>query len=389
MGSKITLTQFAQQMSEHSGFSVRECEAFLKSLFRNIGSGLETDGIVKIKEIGTFKLLTVASRKSVDVNTGVENEIPSHRKVSFIPSKELAAAVNAPFEMFDTVEISEDIDDAEIMRQESDVEAESPQYTSETPDTDLSDDNAEPADASSLTLSSEAEHIVSDNSANPADSPANVGQSSVGEVANSDNREDTHVSIQQPTPESDMDAADTVTHVRHRGFGHGFAWGIIVSLLLLVVGAGILYFMFRDRYMIVDGKEQVETVSDIPEMAMSVIDEGENQLLNIDDGEPTVMEDADMAGNTVPTVPSDPEPVYDTITDTRYLTTVAKEHYGNYHLWPYIYKENSKILGHPNRIRPGTRIVVPDLKKYGVDASNPRDIERAKKLGAEIYSRYQ
>lgn len=49
----------------------------------------------------------------------------------------------------------------------------------------------------------------------------------------------------------------------------------------------------------------------------------------------------DQAGPSVPTQPSD-QRKYDTITKTRYLTTMAKDHYGNYHLWPYIYKENEK-----------------------------------------------
>ena len=89
----------------------------------------------------------------------------------------------------------------------------------------------------------------------------------------------------------------------------------------------------------------------------------------------------------VPTTPSDAL-VYDTIGDTRYLTTMAKAHYGNYNFWPYIYEENKSMLGHPDRIRPGTPIVIPKLSKYGVDPSKNEDIEKAKQLGVEIYARY-
>ena len=86
------------------------------------------------------------------------------------------------------------------------------------------------------------------------------------------------------------------------------------------------------------------------------------------------------------TAPSD-TPVYDVVTTTRYLTTIASEHYGNFNLWPYIYEENKAILGHPDRIKPGTRIVVPPLSKYGVNPKNKSDIDKAKKMGKEIYSR--
>lgn len=89
-----------------------------------------------------------------------------------------------------------------------------------------------------------------------------------------------------------------------------------------------------------------------------------------------------------PTKPSD-QKQYDTITKTRYLTTMAKDHYGNYHLWPYIYKENAAFLGHPDRIRPGTRVVIPDLKKYGINPNNPADIAKAKQLGTQIYAKYK
>ncbi len=89
----------------------------------------------------------------------------------------------------------------------------------------------------------------------------------------------------------------------------------------------------------------------------------------------------------VPTDPSDAV-VYDTISTTKYLTTMAKAHYGNYNLWPYIYQENQSFLGHPDRIRPGTPVVIPKLSKYGVDPKNSDDIQKDKKLGVEIYARY-
>ncbi|MCM1428211.1 MAG: hypothetical protein NC097_00245 [Clostridium sp.] len=103
------------------------------------------------------------------------------------------------------------------------------------------------------------------------------------------------------------------------------------------------------------------------------------------------------ADEVVPTHPSDREeveveknePIYDVVTTTRYLTTIAQEHYGNYEFWPYIYEENASKLGHPNKIRPGTKVVVPDLKMLGIDTNNPQDEKKARRKGAEIYSRYK
>lgn len=96
-------------------------------------------------------------------------------------------------------------------------------------------------------------------------------------------------------------------------------------------------------------------------------------------------------------IPSDGKPsggdaynaiAYDRVTTTRYLTTMAREYYGNHEFWPYIYEENKSKLGNPNRTTPGTMVVVPSLKKYGVNPKNPADIEKARSMGREIYARY-
>ncbi len=80
---------------------------------------------------------------------------------------------------------------------------------------------------------------------------------------------------------------------------------------------------------------------------------------------------------------------YDTITKKRFLTTMAKEYYGDYNLWPFIYDENKAILGHPDRIKPGTRVVIPPASKYGIDASNAACVAKAKRRGQQIYSKYR
>lgn len=79
---------------------------------------------------------------------------------------------------------------------------------------------------------------------------------------------------------------------------------------------------------------------------------------------------------------------YDAIGNTRYLITMAREYYGNPEFWPYIYEENKDRFGHPDRITPGTMVLVPRLSKYGVDPKNPADVEKAKQLGRAIYARY-
>lgn len=79
---------------------------------------------------------------------------------------------------------------------------------------------------------------------------------------------------------------------------------------------------------------------------------------------------------------------YDKIGRDRFLTTMAKEYYGNPDFWSYIYEANSHRFGHPDRIKPGTSVIIPNLDRYGVDPKNPADVEKAKSLAREIYARY-
>lgn len=69
----------------------------LKDVISNtIIDGLKKDGVVKIKGLGTFKMIEVKARKSVNVRNGEEIEIPAHNKITFTPDNDFAEMVNAP-----------------------------------------------------------------------------------------------------------------------------------------------------------------------------------------------------------------------------------------------------------------------------------------------------
>ena len=81
--------------------------------------------------------------------------------------------------------------------------------------------------------------------------------------------------------------------------------------------------------------------------------------------------------------------VVDKITSTRYLTTMARHHYGDMNFWVYIYEENSDKLGHPNKIKPGTEVVIPPKEKYNINVFDTLSIEIAKEKAKEIYAKYR
>jgi nucleoid DNA-binding protein len=111
MNQKITFPELVNAISESTGYSKHLSEEFLKELFSLIANTLASGENVKIKKLGTFKVVEVDARKSVKVGTGEEIEIPGHKKVSFTPDKELAEAINLPFAAFETIELKDSVTD--------------------------------------------------------------------------------------------------------------------------------------------------------------------------------------------------------------------------------------------------------------------------------------
>ena len=80
--------------------------------------------------------------------------------------------------------------------------------------------------------------------------------------------------------------------------------------------------------------------------------------------------------------------VTDTIRPNRFLTTMARLYYGKMDYWAFIYEANADKLGHPNRIKPGTVVVIPPIDEIRRGESDAETLQRAKKLGKEIYARF-
>ena len=106
-----------QMTNEESG-------TFVKQIFALIFEVLQDDKYLKIKGLGTFKLISVSDRESVDVNTGERILIEGYDKISFTPESALRDLVNKPFAHFDTVVLNEGVEFGEEEVSEDVVEEE-------------------------------------------------------------------------------------------------------------------------------------------------------------------------------------------------------------------------------------------------------------------------
>lgn len=124
--SKISLSDLAQRLAEKSGISQQDAELFIRKMFDVANEGLQSDKLVKMKWLGTFKVMAVKDRESVDVNTGERIIIEGRDKISFTPDNILKEIVNKPFAQFETVVVNDGVDFDEIDRKFENAEEDGP-----------------------------------------------------------------------------------------------------------------------------------------------------------------------------------------------------------------------------------------------------------------------
>lgn len=388
---KVTLAGLTARLSVRTGDTKRQTEDFLRELFALIAGELEKGESVKVPGLGVFKSIEVEARKSVNVNTGEETLIPGHRKIVYMASKELSATVNEPFSMFQTIELTDDavteLEESESTEPEPvcDVPFASTVYELEEPEVmaeaELERESVQEYAAESIPEQPETFQPASEESPNSDDDPK-------------DPKDPKDLKDLKDPEDPDISEDSEIPAIPKKRFWPGFLVGFAAACLIAFVAVWTLcqYGVLSTERM-AEAKPKPASEAITVNNAMTHVPEGvpdESKAEAEPVGKEQILEQSAPEPEAEPPVPTQPsdKKVYDTITKTRYLTTMAKDHYGNYHLWPYIYKENEKILGHPDRIRPGTKVVVPPLSKYGVNPDNKADIDKAKKLGNEIYARY-
>lgn len=147
--SKISLSDLAQRLAEKSGISQQDAELFIRKMFDVANEGLQSDKLVKMKWLGTFKVMAVKDRESVDVNTGERIIIEGRDKISFTPDNILKEIVNKPFAQFETVVVNDGVDFDEIDRKfENAEEVSSPEEVFESKNDSVSENVSDTADSS-------------------------------------------------------------------------------------------------------------------------------------------------------------------------------------------------------------------------------------------------
>ncbi len=327
MNRKITFPKLTEAVASLTSVSEATAEAFIKQLFELIADTVAKGKSVTVKGLGTFS----------------PTDDPDS-PVTWIPDSALAEAVNEPFAFFEAVELGDGVTE-EIL-------------TAQTSDLPTSGTIPPPIPAMSAT---------------PA-SPA-VTAPSIPPIPKTMPTEEENLSEPEtmPEPGNEPQPDDEVSWLDNEEKASRQKWHLNPWLMFL---AGIILgFVANHVYTCYISNNQDNNIV--------------KNVIVTDTVRKTAPVAAPLPADSIAGQPSMPQASYqpiaiDTVTTSRYLTTMARKYYGNYKFWVYIYEENSDIVSDPNRIRPGTPVVIPAPEKYDIDASDPESVKKAEKRIAEI-----
>jgi nucleoid DNA-binding protein len=120
--ARILINDLASVLNERRDLNKKDATNFINELFNLIQESLEEDRLVKVKGLGTFKIIEVDDRESVNVNTGERVLIEGHDKISFAPDALMKELVNKPFSQFETVVLNEGVDFADMPEEPEEAE---------------------------------------------------------------------------------------------------------------------------------------------------------------------------------------------------------------------------------------------------------------------------
>ena len=420
MNEKINIQELIQLLSDRLGVGAQDAESFIKEFFLLIESGLERDKYVKVKGLGTFKLIDVDNRESVDVNTGERIEIQGHTKISFTPENTLKELVNRPFSHFEAVVLNDHVnfEDASEEGTEEERSSEETAAIEQTtmqpdvqPDTEQtmqpevvmpSEDTDEPevesgADQKCSEITNVVEQAVSDN----------VPEETVREAL-----PEASVPVHDLHQKTVGDEKNQAVVSNRRSGGARLFAGIMSAVMLCCACVVLaLYWdsLFPEKEVLPQGQsdpteswhtawedstEQLAAVEDVQAEANEQTSQKQHSLLVTEatqqkatPSQPQEQIQKQAAENLqqpvqqvqpvkkekvspAKTLKADSVSYVIVGTQASYtmkagetLTKVALRFYGTKALWPYIVKHNKGVIKNPDNVPYGTVIQIPKLEK--------------------------
>ena len=381
MNNRLAIQDLAGLLAEYTGKDKNSSERFLREFIAVVSEGVYTDKLVKVKGLGTFKIIPVEKRESIHVNTGERFVIPEHYKFSFLPDKELRELVNKPFSFFETTELRENVDftDMDVVLDEPDIKEtedesieemipEEKHLPEEEPVVFSEEGSAVPPEEDPVVFSEEE----------PAGQPEDEGMDTLEPVV--DERSD---SSGPDSPSEEVETGLDAERKKPRTKRIAVVSMFVFLLMLFNIG---LYL--NRAYFFKKGKEPLridtvfpkgETVATeaVPDTTIVFANEDSSQTVGETTVENPEVESEAVSPKVIARVKIEP--------GSR-LTLISLKYYGSKLFWVYLYEYNRAVITDPNNVPIGTVIEVPAPEMYGIDRRDRSSIEKAAARQTEILS---
>ena len=336
---------------------------FIREFTAIIEGTLARGESVSVKGIGTFHAVEVADELYIE----------------FAPDATLAETVNAPFSIFEPVELPDNLTDADMETAEMACNETEPASQPCPPPIPPRREPTAPEQAATSPVSEPTPNPIMEAPVQPEH--AEPEHKTAAPVPDNNEPEQ---APQNALPTKEIEKIiehERVVEVRDHSSHHTLHI-VIASLLSLVVGLAIGYFA-NNRLNLSHIKNVNIEAEGVNVISKTEAKEGKSA---------TADSVASVAAGHSASIPADtvspgqgstavePEAktmespraaiVTDTVKANRYLTTMARRHYGKKIFWVYIYEENKNIIDDPDHIAPNTVVVIPPAEKYGIKAGD-------------------
>lgn len=376
MNDKITLHELVDLFARKSQLSQADAALFAKEFLSLIEEALVKDKYVKVKGLGTFKLITVDATEETASSEPETADSQSCTRISFIPETGLQDLVNKPFAHFQPVLLKDEVHFTDLPEGETEVESQETVTEEEKAGgTDaVIESQTEPATEEADEIQPQTE-TASPIEEEPVQAPITE------EVIS----EEEEVKEKQEDTLSEKEEKIPAVAVTSSGKESNVPWCMIASILLvgIFIGGIVTWALTSGRRYIPEQvveklmnetqETPVPVASDSLQVTDTLVVKKDSSLVQKADTLKTAVKKEEKTP-----VASTPVPKRETLADTveyqitgnqgsytlkpgESLVRVALKFYGNKRLWPYLVKHNKAIIKNPDNVPVGTTIQIPQL----------------------------
>ncbi|MBR0296745.1 MAG: HU family DNA-binding protein [Paludibacteraceae bacterium] len=347
---KLSWTELRKSIAERINADEKEVAAFMSALIPAITKALREDRQVRITNLGTFKLQSVAPRRSVNVATGEAFTLPGYEKLVFAPESSIKELLGNPK--------ASPIEDDNTPLQKLGAQAD------------------------------EIVDILGDLGQGPKATPAEPVVEEPQPVVEEPKAEEPQPVVEEPKPIVAEPIIMTSTKEEKKE-KKGRTWlvvGITVLIFALLLAAAFLFV--GNRFI-----SWVENLHNKATQTEQVEQVDSNQV-----AEPTEATDQNNTPEVVePAQPTQtksnlPYPYEwkefigsERLSEGSRLALLARKYYNETDMWVFIYEANRNTVQHPSDIPVGTKIRLPKIPRELRDLSNPE----TRKLVDELIVKYK